>query len=59
MSLSKLPHNTELLGQLKEGMVKIKGHQEHIENLIFSGKRLVKSSQESEHVPTNLIYELN
>ena len=53
MSLSKLPHNTELLGQLKEGMVKIKGHQEHIENLIFSGKRLVKSSQESEHVPTN------
>ncbi|CAE7255958.1 unnamed protein product, partial [Symbiodinium sp. CCMP2456] len=38
MSLSTLPHNSELLKLLKEGMVKTKGHQEHIETLIFSGK---------------------
>ena len=38
MALSSVPHNVELLAQLKEGMAKIKTHQEQIETMLFSGK---------------------
>ena len=38
MALSSVPHNVELLKQLKDGMVKIKNHEESIETMLFSGK---------------------
>ena len=38
MALSSVPHNVELLKQLKDGMVRIKNHEESIETMLFSGK---------------------